>query len=262
MCEAQADQERARGDTGAGPQTAEQIRRDEREERAGERRGEVEVGNVGARVGADQAHTREGQRRAKEQLTPYRSAPEGEGGSREHEGDRKERDRSRVRQGREAPEGDRLDPDVAAGRKPEDIVDSRPERPDGGEVEDHRRRNEADPDDRAQESRAGPGQGEKKGDDGQAKERAAHRGDYGSGAGEQASEEGRPSARRATERPRGAVEEDAFIAEPDDVAKDGGADRARDQRDGVEQRIAEEGTRSGFEAETSAHGVSMQGRSH
>ena len=67
----------------------------------------------------------------------------------------------------------------------------------------------------------------------------------------------------ATKDPRGAVEKDAFIAEPEDVAKDGGADRARDQRDGVEQRIAEEGrTRSGFEAGTSAHEVSMQGRSH
>src|SRR5207247_10374477 len=115
------------------PQTAEQIRRDEREERAGERRGEVEVGNVGARVGADQAHARKGQRRAKAQLTPYRSASEGEGGSREHEGDRKERDRSCVRQGREAPEGDRLDPDVAAGGGPEDRGDGRPERPARGE---------------------------------------------------------------------------------------------------------------------------------
>src|SRR5207249_8283071 len=67
----------------------------------------------------------------------------------------------------------------------------------------------------------------------------------------------------ATEDPRGAVEKDAFIAEPDDVAKDGGADRARDQRDGVEQRIAEEWrTCAGFGAGTSAHGVSMQGRSH
>src|SRR5207253_560338 len=235
--------------------------------------------------------------------------------------------------------------------------EARPRRVSAGE------RNKADTDDRAQGARAGPGQGEKKGDDSQAKERAAHRGDYGSGAGEQASEEGRPSARRAIERqkeadgrghrgrggepvvavlpghpngpcdreqrcegpvvrretgsgveqggnhrddadrehphggearseelhpgsddqeaagredleevaieylatkdPRGAVEKDAFIAEPEDVAKDGGAHRARDQRDGVEQRIAEEGrTRSGFEAGTSAHGVSMQGRSH
>jgi len=59
------------------------------------------------------------------------------------------------------------------------------------------------------------------------------------------------------------VEKDAFIAEPDDVAKDGGADRARDQRDCVEQRIAEEWrTCAGFGAGTSAHRVSMQGRSH
>src|SRR5256884_2514977 len=145
MCEAQADQERARGDTGAAPQTAEQIRRDEREERAGERRGEVEVGNVGARVGADQAHTCEGQRRAKAQLTPYRSAPEGEGGSREPEGDRKERDRSRVRHGREAPEGDRLDPDVAAGREAGGIGGNPPRRAPGGEAVEQSRPDAAAP---------------------------------------------------------------------------------------------------------------------
>src|SRR5438445_533968 len=44
----------------------------------------------------------------------------------------------------------------------------------------------------------------------------------------------------AAEDPRRPVEQDAFIAEPLDVAEERGADERRAQRDSVEQRIAEE----------------------